>query len=266
MSFLYKVALLGDPVKEQLREKYLGKGFSSNYMTTIGSEFALKEMNIRGRRIKFQIWDLAGHPRYGTTRYVYYYGSLGGLIIYKTGDRDSFKSIKPWLNELWEHNGRGKYLQILLGGVQDDQLSDIITQEEVHDLLQEIQSPIFPILNYIISKGEESKIIETMLNHLGEKYVEFLKSFKKNQMIPLMSSPNTTLSDFSTILSQQTEPLALTMTQKIDSHRNHHYHDGNPFTYAYTIRELEYLVELYEAIDSPSADNLKKSIAWLKNQ
>jgi len=53
-----KIVLAGDGAvgKTALRERYLGKGFSSNYMMTIGADFALKEATIREKSIKFQIW------------------------------------------------------------------------------------------------------------------------------------------------------------------------------------------------------------------
>lgn len=68
-----KIVLAGDGAvgKTAIRERYLGKGFSSNYMMTIGADFALKEAHVREKSIKFQIWDLAGQPRFGTVRSVY---------------------------------------------------------------------------------------------------------------------------------------------------------------------------------------------------
>ena len=60
-----KICLLGDSNvgKTEIREKYLGRGFQSKYMMTIGADFALKETLINGKAIKFRIWHLAGQQQ-----------------------------------------------------------------------------------------------------------------------------------------------------------------------------------------------------------
>ena len=117
MSFLMKIVLAGDGAvgKTALRERYLGKGFSSNYMMTIGADFALKEATIREKNIKFQIWDHAGQPRFGTVRSVYYYGCLGALLLFDVTRPDTFTNLENWLEEIFKHNGKfvWKFLSII---------------------------------------------------------------------------------------------------------------------------------------------------------
>ena len=86
-GFVMKVVLCGDGAvgKTAIRQRYLGKGFQSTYLMTIGADFAVKEVNIKFKEtsypIKFQIWDLAGQPRFEAVRGLYYAGCLGALMV-----------------------------------------------------------------------------------------------------------------------------------------------------------------------------------------
>ncbi len=51
-----KVVLLGDGAvgKTALRERYLGKEFTSSYLMTIGADFAVQKTTVKGKEVKFQ--------------------------------------------------------------------------------------------------------------------------------------------------------------------------------------------------------------------
>ena len=55
-----KVVLVGDGGvgKTAIKERYMGKGFSSEYLSTVGADFVLKEMVFKKVKMKLQIWDL----------------------------------------------------------------------------------------------------------------------------------------------------------------------------------------------------------------
>ena len=98
-----KVCLLGDGAvgKTALRKRYLGKQFSSGYVMTIGADFAVKKTEINTndgtKSVKFQIWDLAGQPRFNSVRELYYKGSHGGLLVFDITRRDSFSNLNSWV-------------------------------------------------------------------------------------------------------------------------------------------------------------------------
>lgn len=47
--------------------------FSSRYKITIGADFALKQLDWDSEtRINIQLWDIAGHERFGYLTSVYY--------------------------------------------------------------------------------------------------------------------------------------------------------------------------------------------------
>ncbi|MFQ5979604.1 MAG: GTP-binding protein [Candidatus Heimdallarchaeota archaeon] len=118
---LYKVTLLGDGAvgKTALRDRFMGKAFTADYMMTIGADFATKVVDLPNAQLKFQLWDLAGQPRFEAVRELYYRGSLGGMLIFDVTRPPSFENTPSWVKELWKNNGKGKIPIVILGNKID---------------------------------------------------------------------------------------------------------------------------------------------------
>ena len=108
MAGFIKVVLLGDGGvgKTALRLRYMGIGFQTSYLSTIGADFALKEVKAihplknTETNVKLQIWDLAGQQHYSKIRGNYYFGTNGALIVFDVSRRSSFDNIGNWIAEL----------------------------------------------------------------------------------------------------------------------------------------------------------------------
>lgn len=92
--------------KTAIRERYLGQGFNSQYVMTIGADFAMKDDIINGKKLRYQIWDLAGQERFDGVRNVYYRGAVGALLVFDVTRPDSYLNIPKWIKELWGYNGK----------------------------------------------------------------------------------------------------------------------------------------------------------------
>ena len=57
-------------------------------------------MEIKGKKVKLQIWNSFGQERFKSITVSYYRGGNGILLIYDITDRESFKSLTYWLNEI----------------------------------------------------------------------------------------------------------------------------------------------------------------------
>ena len=107
---LIKVVLLGDAAvgKTSLRRRWMGEGFTSQYITTIGADFSVKEIKIKINKkvitCTYQIWDLAGQVQFHAVRQCYYQGALGAIIMYDITNIESVQSVPIWINELWRNN------------------------------------------------------------------------------------------------------------------------------------------------------------------
>jgi Ras-related protein Rab-1A len=120
-QLLWKIVVIGDGAvgKTSIRRRFIGQGFDPVYLSTIGADFSTQILTLGPRTIKFQVWDLAGQPRFKDVRRNFYKGANGALIVYDVTNRQSFKNLENWLSELWKYSKKEPIPFILLGNKSD---------------------------------------------------------------------------------------------------------------------------------------------------
>ena len=83
--------------------RYASESFSPTFITTIGIDFKIKNIQLHGKRIKLQIWDTAGQERFRTITTSYFRGAQGILLVYDVTDRQTFLSIRNWVQQIQMH-------------------------------------------------------------------------------------------------------------------------------------------------------------------
>ncbi|MHA2232904.1 MAG: GTP-binding protein [Candidatus Hodarchaeales archaeon] len=179
-----KICLLGDGSvgKTALRERFMGKSFAGRYLMTIGADFAIMTINVEDSQIKFQIWDLAGQPRFSSVRSLYYRGSMGALLVFDITRRDSFDNILSWIAELWEKNGKKKVPMVLLGNKIDlrDKYPEGITEQNGQDLaktLSETCSDDGFSVEYVETSAKTNQNAVRAFSLLGENILRFMDRY-----------------------------------------------------------------------------------------
>ncbi|TFH06923.1 MAG: GTP-binding protein [Candidatus Thorarchaeota archaeon] len=106
-TMMFKLVLIGDGAvgKTSIRRKYLGKGFISSHIATIGVDFAQKYVTVDNTTCRLVIWDLAGQTGYERVRKHYYQGCSGLILVYDVTCRESFDNASRWLVEAFTHAG-----------------------------------------------------------------------------------------------------------------------------------------------------------------
>ena len=93
---LVKLLLIGDSGvgKTNLLLRYSDAAFSFNNIPTIGIDFRIKTVELKGgRRVKLQIWDTAGQERFLNITRNYYRGAMGIMIVYDVTNSRSFDNV-----------------------------------------------------------------------------------------------------------------------------------------------------------------------------
>jgi GTPase SAR1 family protein len=80
--------------------RYASDHFSQTFITTIGIDFKIKNIDLDSKRIKLQIWDTAGQERFRTITTSYFRGAQGILLVYDVTDKKSFQSIRNWVAQI----------------------------------------------------------------------------------------------------------------------------------------------------------------------
>jgi len=102
---LYKVLVIGDygVGKTSIIRRYTEGFFSPTYKLTIGVDFALKNIeDSEGNKIALQLWDIAGHERFGHMTHVYYKYAIAAIVVFDLGRPATFESVHKWQADLNE--------------------------------------------------------------------------------------------------------------------------------------------------------------------
>lgn len=89
--------------KTSLLIRYSSNSFSPTFITTIGIDFKIKNVTMRGKRVKLQIWDTAGQERFKTITTSYFRGAAGILLVYDCLDAETFEGINQWMQQIKQH-------------------------------------------------------------------------------------------------------------------------------------------------------------------
>lgn len=179
-----KLVLCGDGAvgKTAVRQRYLGQGFSTNYMQTMGANFAGKYLELPKTEknpiglVRLQIWDLAGQPSFEKVRSKFYTGTHGALLIFDVTRPESFENMVNWLAELLKYN---EYLvpTILVGNKVDlrGEVDNTISLEQGQALAEVIASEYaqskFPPL-YIETSAKTGQNIDDSFQKVTEVALE----------------------------------------------------------------------------------------------
>lgn len=85
--------------KTTLRERYIGRGFKTTYLMTVGADFALHKFTMEGTSIKLQIWDLAGQERFQSVRGPFFVGAAGVICVFDVTRQESLENMRNWVEE-----------------------------------------------------------------------------------------------------------------------------------------------------------------------
>ena len=104
-SLVYKICIVGDGGvgKTSLVLRYTDNSFKEDYLMTIGSNFAVKTMELPESpacTISLQIWDLAGQPRFNIVRPLFYRGAKAIIYVFDLTRKDSLENLINWKKEI----------------------------------------------------------------------------------------------------------------------------------------------------------------------
>ena len=88
--------------------------FDSQYQATIGIDFLSKTMVVDDKMVRLQLWDTAGQERFKSLIPSYIQDSSFAIVCYDISNKQSFESVKGWVEEAM--NIRGNDVSIIIVG------------------------------------------------------------------------------------------------------------------------------------------------------
>lgn len=115
----FKILMLGNASvgKTSLSERYITGVFNPDLRLTVGVEFFIKTIEINGKTIKLQIWDMGGEERFRFLLPTYSLGTSGAIFMYDITNMASLEAHQSWTSIVREKNGN---IPIILVGNKVD--------------------------------------------------------------------------------------------------------------------------------------------------
>ena len=119
-DYLLKYIIIGDAAvgKSNLLLRYAHGQFKPEYQLTIGVEFGAKNVEIRNKLYRIQIWDTAGQENFRSITRAYYKNSVCALVVYDIASRDSFNNVSTWIEDCKNQSPKTIFM-VLVGNKSD---------------------------------------------------------------------------------------------------------------------------------------------------
>ena len=114
MNKYNKVVFVGDAAvgKTQIISRYVKNFFDDDYTHTIGTEYAVKEVEINNKKIKLQLWETTEYEKYKSIIGNIYQKAEIIVLVYAINNRESFDNISDWVKKVKTYNKNVKFLLV----------------------------------------------------------------------------------------------------------------------------------------------------------
>lgn len=176
----YKLVFLGDQSvgKTSIINRFIFDTFEGKDHPTVGVDFISKTLNFDNRTIRLQLWDTAGQERFRSLIPSYIRDSSVAVVVYDVGNKNSFKNIVKWVNDV--RNERGNEVLLVIVGNKIDLEEKEVTKAEGEQLAKENDAIFF----------EVSAKLGTNINNVFMNIAATLPGAEISQMISPSTQPN----------------------------------------------------------------------------
>jgi small GTP-binding protein len=140
-----QLLLIGDSSvgKTSLIYRYTNqKNFHEHHLATVGIDYFSKDETINNRKIRVKLWDTAGQERYKSLTYSFFRNAQGVMLVYDVSNRDTFESLKYWMNSIKSTLGDESSIKIVIVGNKIDRQREV-SKEEAEKFAKGINTEYF---------------------------------------------------------------------------------------------------------------------------
>ena len=106
-EYTVKLIILGDSCvgKSNIILRYIDNKFCEMYLLTQGMDVQNTTINLKGRKIRVQLWDTAGQEKYKSMTRNLLVKVQGFLLVYDITNKESFNNLGSWIKTIRDECG-----------------------------------------------------------------------------------------------------------------------------------------------------------------
>jgi len=174
---IFNIITLGDSGvgKTSIINRYVKNKFDDNISSSLGMNFSLKELNFNNKeKIILKLVDTAGQEKYRALAKSYFRNAQEVLYVFSMNDKETFDTIKYWMELFKDNNNREDIPKYLVGTKNDLEIK--VEQSLIDEFVKENKIP------FISTSSKENNNIDELFEEIGKKlYIDYLKKGDKGQ-------------------------------------------------------------------------------------
>lgn len=135
---IIKIIIVGDSGigKSSLINMYCDGNFTDSYISTIGVDFKLKNIDITNKKYRLKVWDTAGQERFRTITSIYYRGANIVMLMFDLTNKNTFDGLNKWIQEIKHQMENDNYEIVLIGNKCEDIKTREIEINKIHSFAE----------------------------------------------------------------------------------------------------------------------------------
>lgn len=126
VDYQFKIILIGPGSvgKTSLLNRFINNQFESSYKMTMGVDLLTKQIDLDGKEVNLNLWDVGGQERFKFMRQSFYKGTSGALLIFDLTRANTYETlVNKWHPEMIKFIGHS--IPFILVGNKVDLLPDV---------------------------------------------------------------------------------------------------------------------------------------------
>ena len=166
-EYTIKVLIAGDSSvgKTNIVYRFIDNKFNQQYMVTTGMDLKTTTIDVKGKKIRIQLWDTAGQEKYRAITRNLFLKVQGFLLVYDITNKESFHNLGAWIKLIRDECGSHMPI-VLVGNKNDLEEQRSTTKDEAMDFAKEEK------IDYIETSSKSGENIAKAISLIVEKVLE----------------------------------------------------------------------------------------------
>ncbi len=169
-----KIILLGNSGigKTSIINQYYLKEFKTILKPTATMNYIVKDISIKGRNIKLNIWDTVGQEKFRSLSKLFFKDTKIVALVYSITNKNSFNDLEFWLKTFKETIGEDVVIGVM-GNKSDLFLEQEVSEEEGEKFAEE-NGGFFDLVSAKENKAGLDKFITKLVTECLKKNQNFI--------------------------------------------------------------------------------------------